>query len=245
MSDAVQRFAAWRKAGLVVMFSLFALVAARSAQLGVSGLIVELAQHEVARWTSSPRPQSMREVTRVADYFTDSLEYAPGNPWALEGLGALDLMRMRLSMVPEEALAYTKDAKTRFSEALRQRPTSPFLWANLALAKLYLDEIDGEFFTAVRHADELGPWEPKTQQVVLFVSLAVWDRLGPGQRRSVAGVVERGGVHNALKVFEIVKSYRRFDLICGLSSYDAVVGAECRKAAAAAGTEVPKSRGRR
>ncbi|MBS0335292.1 MAG: hypothetical protein JSS40_00410 [Proteobacteria bacterium] len=241
MSDPGRRTVAWRRAGLLALAGILVLVAARSAQLGVSGLVVELAQQEVTRWTSSPRRQSMREVSRIADYYADSLAYAPGNPWALEGLGALDLMRMRLSTVPGEALAYTKDAKLRFREALRQRPTSPFLWANLALAKLYLDEMDGEFFAALRHADELGPWEPKTQQAVLFVSLAAWDKLDPGQRRAVAAMVERGGVHNALKVFEIVKSYRRFDLICGVNSYDVVAGAECRRA----GADASKNGGRR
>ena len=86
----------------------------------------------------------MAEISRVANYFSDSLGYAPDNPWALEGLGALDLSRMRASRMPRQALAATRDAHARFRQALLQRPTSPFLWANLALTKLYLDEIDGE-----------------------------------------------------------------------------------------------------
>ena len=214
----------------------------QSARLGVSGLIVELAQIEMDRWPASSRAQPMAEVNRVAGYFSDSLGYAPNNPWALEGLGALDLARIRLSMAPAEALAFAKDAHARFRAALRQRPASPFLWANLALSKMYLDEMDDEFLAALGHANELGPWEPGSQQVVLFAGLAAWDKLDAGQRRALSRVVERGGHRNALKMFEIVKSYRRFDLVCGLTSYDAVAGAECRKAADRARGVIPKLR---
>ena len=235
----------WQKAGAVVLICLLALVAARSVQLGVSGLIVELAQRELDRWTVVRRPQPMAEFNRVASFFEDSLAYSPGNPWALEGVGALDLARMRLSTAPDKALAYAKDARLRFREALRHRPTSPYLWANLALAKLYLDERDAEFFTAIRHADELGPWEPRTQQVVLFVSLAAWEKLDAPQRRAAVLAVERGGVHNALKMFDIVKSYRRFDLVCGVKGYDAVAGAACAKVALPASSKVPINRAQR
>jgi hypothetical protein len=244
-ADIVSPVRGWAKAAVFVAAVALALIAVQSGRMGIAGLFVDLAQSEVDAWASAREPQGLSALNRVAEGYVDSFDYVSDNPWALEGLGAMDLARVRLSRVPEEALAYAKDAQIRFREALRQRPTSPYLWANLALAKLYTDEIDASFFTAIRHADELGPWEPNTQQAVLFLWLAVWDKLDAGSRHSVAQVVERGGVHNALKVFEIVKIYRRFDLVCGLSSYDALVGAECRKAAEAAGAEAPKSRGRR
>jgi len=186
----------------------------------------------------------MSEVNRVAGYFSDSLGYAPDNPWALEGLGTLDLARVRLSKVPAEALTFAKDAHRRFRAALHQRPTSPFLWANLALSKLYLDELDEEFLGSLRRADELGPWEPASQQVVLFAGLAAWGKLDAVQRRALTGVLERGGKRNALKMFEIVKSYRRFDLVCGLKDYDVVGRADCRKAAEPPLTDSPRTRGR-
>jgi hypothetical protein len=230
---------------MILLCALLVLASMQAARLGVSGLIVELARYEVDAWTASGKPQSIAAYTRVAGYYADSLDIVADNPWALEGLGALDLARVRLSRVPQEALGFARDARMRFREALRQRPATPFLWANLALAKLYLDEIDAEFLAAIRHADELGPWEPRSQQVVLFVSLAAWDKLDAAGKRAVVRVLERGGVHNPTKMFEIVKSYQRFDLVCRLSSYDAVAGAECRKAALGPGAEAPKSKGRR
>ena len=224
----------WVRLALAVLFVALAAVTIQSVRVGLSGLVVELAQGETDRWAAMRRGQSPGEVTRVAAYFTDSLAFLPGNPWALEGLGALDLRRMRLSRTPAESVAYARDARLRFREALRQRPTSPFLWANLALSKLYLDEFDAEFFAALRHADELGPWEPSSQQIVLFASLAAWNRLDPGMRQSTARILERGGVRNAAKMFEIVKGYRRFDLVCPLKSYHAQAAGECSRHGGAA-----------
>lgn len=218
----------WRRAWAAVLFLALLLVAAQSAMLGVAGLIVELGQREVDHWSASRKPQGMREINRVARYFTDSLDYAPGNPWAFEALGALDLARMRLSGIPHQALAYAWAARQRFRHALRERPASPFLWANLALSKLYLDEIDAEFLAALRNADALGPWEPRSQQTVVFVGLATWKKLDPEDRRRVLGGLERGAVWNSGKMLEIVKSFGRYDLICPMKGYHGKVDVQCR-----------------
>ena len=126
---------------------------------------------------------------------------------------------------------------------MAQRPTSPFLWANLALTKLYLNEIDGELFAALRHADELGPWEPSSQQTILFVGLAVWQDLGPELQQQLLRTIQRGATHNPERFFEIVKSYRRFDLVCAIDKYRTIAGTACRKAAETAASGEPLSKG--
>ena len=229
-------FATWQRAGLAVAFLLLVVVAVQSGRMGLAGLVIELAHREVDLLPQVPAPRRMKEASRIADWYSDSLAYSPGNPWALEGLGVLDLMRMRWSTEPKGAIDFARSARRHFREALRQRPTSPFLWSNVAMSKLYLDEIDAEFFAALRRADELGPWEPTTQQAILFAGLAAWPRLDAGLRQSLVRVLERGAKRNALKMFEIVKSYRRLDLVCTVTGYDAVAGPECRKAAGAAST---------
>jgi hypothetical protein len=222
------------KAGYAALFILLALIALQCARLGAAGFFVHLAQFEVDRWTDASRQPSVAEMARAANYFSDSLDYASDNPWALEGAGAMDLAKMRASRIPREALAATRDARVRFRQALRQRPSSPFLWTNLALTKLYLDEIDGELMAALRHADELGPWEPTVQQTNLFVGLAVWQELDPRLRQALVRTIERGASRNPQKMFEIVKSYARFDLVCAIKKYELIAGPDCRNAAAAA-----------
>ncbi len=200
----------------------------------MAGLLVQLGQFEIDGWASIPRSPSLAEVKHSAQYLSDSLAYVSDNPWALEGAGALDLAKMRASKVPREALAATKEAHSRFRQALLLRPTSPFLWANLALTKLYLNEIDSELLTALRHADELGPWEPTVQQTAVFVGLAVWQELDPERRQALVRAIERGARRSPQKMFEIVKSYRRFDLVCAIGAYEPVAGPDCRKSAIAA-----------
>jgi hypothetical protein len=216
-------------AGQAALFVVLALIAVQCARLGMAGLYVQTAQGEIDRWTSAARKPDRAEIRHAADHFSESLGYASGSPWALEGLGALDLARMRVSANPREALAVTRSAHVRFRQALLQRPTSPFLWANLALTKLYLNEIDDELLTALRHADELGPWEPGAQQTVLFVGLAVWRELDPGLQQALVRTIERGALHNAQKMFEIIRSYTRFDLVCAIEKYRLIAGPNCAK----------------
>ena len=224
----------------VAIFLYLLLIAFQSARMGVAGLIVEVGQKEIDRWMVLSRPRSSRELSRVAGHFEDSRKYYADNPWALEGLGSMALARMRLSKVPREAVALTKSARLRMREALKLRPTSPFLWANLALSKLYLDEIDEEFFAALRYAIVLGPWEPASQLNVLFVGLAAWDRLDAELRQSIIGVLERGATRNAAKMLQTVKSFRRFDLLCGIKDYYLIAGADCRNALDKAKSVTPR-----
>jgi hypothetical protein len=219
----------WRRAGAVALFVVLALTALQSARLGAARFLASMAQFEFERWTSANSPVGIREIGRVDKYLSDSLQYASANPWALEKIGALELARMRASGIPREALAAARDARMRFREALLQRPTAPFLWANLALSKLYLDEVDEELFAALRHAGELGPWEPTIQQMTVFVGLAVWPQLDPGLRQGLVRTLERGASGNADNMYAIVKRYRRFDLICDISKYNYIGGKDCSK----------------
>lgn len=216
------------------LFVVLALAAAQSAMLGTAHFLAQLAHTELQRWSSAKSPVAFWKVQRVEGYLRNSLRYSDDNPWALEEFAALDLARMRASVIPRQALAEARDARARLRRALRQRPTSPFLWANLALAKLYLDEIDDEFFRALRHADELGPWEPTIQQMTVFAGLAAWGRLDPASRQALAQSVERAGAHNAARMYEIVKKFRRFDLICADTQYNQVARHDCRQPAGAA-----------
>lgn len=236
-------FSRLEKVICAALFLLLALTAVQCVRLGLAGLLVQLAKDETDRWTSASRSPDRSKLRRAGKYFTDSLEYTADNPWSLEGLGALYLTRMRASTNPREALALARDARVRLLQALRLRPTSPFLWANLALTKLYLDEFDDEMRSALRHADELGPWEPTVQQTILFVGLAAWQDLDSSLRQSLARTLERGASRNPRRMFEIVKSYTRFDLVCAIEGYRLIAGSDCRKPAETAAPVLPGEKG--
>ena len=223
----------------VALFILLALTAVQCVRMAMAGLLVQRAQDEANAWTSTSRTPDRTQIRRVDKYFTDSLDYTADNPWSLEGLGALYLTRMRASDNPREALAVTRDARVRFQQALRLRPTSPFLWTNLALTKLYLGEFDDEMKTALRHANELGPWEPTVQQAVVFVGLAIWQDLDSGLQQALMRSIERGASRNPHKMLQIVKSYTRFDLVCAIEDYRRIAGPDCAKPAESAPARRP------
>jgi hypothetical protein len=112
-------------------------------------------------------------------------------------------------------MAAARSAAVDFRLALLQRPVSPFAWANLALAKLYLDEADDELLQALARAQELGPWEPEVQQTVVYVGLATWDRLQPQAQAAIVRTMQRGARRDAAKIAGIAGSFKRLELFCG------------------------------
>ena len=197
---------------------LLAFLAWRAGIEGISNLYVQSAYQEINRWSMPGHKDRGDEFTRVSQYLTESLRYSPHNTWSLEEMGTFQLRRMAVAADPALAVAAARSAYTQFRTTRSERPASPHPWANLALSKLYLDEQDEELFTALRRADELGPWEPAVQQTVILVGLAVWQKLVPEQRASVVRTMERAMLRNALKVTEIAKSFNRLDLLCAINN---------------------------
>ena len=242
LSGSVQRR---DRTGALVLVIVLAAAGVESARLGAAHVFADSGSLDVERLISAPRLPAIQDLSRAAGYFADSLRYAPGNPRALEGLGATDFVKMRAAATPQQAVAAMRDAQMHFRQALQQRPTSPFLWANLALAKLNLDEIDAELFAALRYANELGPWEPAVQQTALFVALAAWHGLDAGLRQAVATMIKRGALRNAQAMFEIVQSFGRYDLVCGVEKYASIAGAKCGHASEFAAPAGSIKKGRR
>lgn len=217
--------AAWAGT-LILVLMCFAWKAGKE---GISNFYVQSADQEINRWATPGQRFRGDEGTRVMQYLTESLHYSPKNAWSLEEMGVFELRRMRAATDPALGMAAVRSANLHFHMALIERPTSPFAWANLTLSKLYLDEQDDELFAALRRADELGPWEPEVQQLVLLVGLAAWDKLDTDQRAAMVRTLERAVQRNALKVTEIVKSFNRFDLLCAINNSKLKIDAACSR----------------
>jgi len=214
-------------AGALIL--LLSLLAFKAGEEGLSNFYAQSAQLEIARWSEPGQRIKGDDGARVMRYLNDSLDYSPNNPWALEVLGALQLREMRAATNPQLAVAAARGANADFRLALRQRPTSPFSWANFALSKLYLGEQDDELIRALGRAEELGPWEPEVQQAVIFVGLAVWNRLNPAQRAAVVGAMERGARRDPGKIAEIAKTFDRIDLFCAIKNTTSQGRGDCNR----------------
>ncbi len=207
-----------RALGAGALIVLFGLLAWKAGKEALSRGYLESAYFELER-SAAPGPLAQQEQwLRAMQYLTDSLRYAPDNAWTLEEMGAHNLRRQRGRSDGKLPMAGISGANVNFHMALLQRPTSPVAWANLALTKHYLGEIDAQLFEALRRADELGPWEFEVQQMVLFISLANWGKLDAAQRTAAVRTLERAMQKNAEKVAKLMQSFNRLDLLCGIKS---------------------------
>ncbi len=202
--------------GAGALILLLLLLAFKAGNEGISNFYAQSAHMELERWSEPGRRLRGDEGASAMRYFDKSLDYAPDNPWSLEELGNLQLSIMRASRDPQTAEAAARGANANFRRALIERPTSPFVWANFALSKLYLGEQDEALLQAIERAEELGPWESEVQQAVIFTGLTVWNRLNPAQQAAVLRAMQHGAQRNPLKIAEIAKTFSRIDLFCGL-----------------------------
>ena len=214
-------------AGALILF--FVCMTWQAGKAGLSDHYVQLADREITRWLTPGNKARGDELARVEQHLSDSLRYWPHNAWALEEMGTNELRRMTAVPDPALAVAAVRSAYDYFRLTLIQRPSSPFAWEKLARSKLYLEELDDEFLAALRHADELGPWEPDVQQAVIFLGLAAWQKLGPAQQAAVIRTLERATLRNAPKVTEIVKSFNRLDLLCAINNSKLKIEEACNR----------------
>ena len=193
----------------LLIFTLLAWLAGRELMADIT---LSIAYQEAA---SGDRRSPAEKWSQAGQYFTTSLRFSPRNPYTLEAFGAHEITGMRsghdVSRSPNDIL---KSAIDRLHAALRERPTSPNAWANLALAKLFLAEFDEELFRAIRHADELAPWEFEIQRAVLIASLGAWMKLDASQQAATSQTVARAAQRDLPALGRLLRTFQRLDLLC-------------------------------
>ena len=225
----LRRFVA---AALILLVTAHVLLAARE---GLSNLFAYMAYIELTP-AASVTPATTATAARSARALQNletSLRHSPRNAWALEMLGEEQLRQARHYAQSSDILGAfnartaARSANSRLHQALLERPTAPSIWANLALSKLQLGEIDAELFQILRWADELGPWEPDVQNIVIEASLVSWAWLEPDQREAVVRTMLRGAQRNPGNIARIAKNYNRLDLLCAINLREAVSRSGC------------------
>jgi hypothetical protein len=103
----------------------------------------------------------------------------PGNPWIEFELAHLLLSRPRLplQLIDPAMTARQFEARDRYRHVVMLRPTWELAWANLAVSKVVLGEVDREFFAAMELALRHGPWNQDVQMNIIRTGLSVWPLL--------------------------------------------------------------------
>jgi hypothetical protein len=105
-------------------------------------------------------------------------------------------------------------ARALFANAARSRPVSPYTWANFVHASYELGQTGEDFEAALRHAAELGPWEPEVQNTLVSYGLAVREEVTPQTRAAIDQVVANAMRRNPLETLQIAYRRGRLDIAC-------------------------------
>lgn len=163
-----------------------------------------------------------------------ALEHDPDNPNIHEYL-ALAIEGRFAEFAPEskEAMPSRREAYAHYKKAISLRPTGPFAWVNLALVKYRLGETDDEFYHALHKADELGPWEPGVQRIIVDIGLHYWNSLSRNEKKFVLNIIEKSLRHTAhqhsIDVLDLSKRYGSLELVCLIHEDIEYVNQYCKK----------------
>ncbi len=171
------------------------------------------------KWRSGDLTLNGDDWDKLRADLSYALEHDSDNPDIHEYL-ALAIEGRFADIAPEnkEAMPSRREAYTHYKKAISLRPTWPYAWVNLALVKYRLGETDDEFYHALHKADELGPWEPAVQRVIVDIGLHYWNSLSSDERKFVLNIIEKSLKHTARKhsidVLDLTKRRGKLDLVC-------------------------------
>ena len=171
------------------------------------------------KWRSENIALNGDDWDKLSADLSFALELDSDNPNIHEYL-ALAIEGRYANIAPKniEAMPSRREAYAHYKKSISLRPTWPYAWVNLALVKYRLGETDDEFYHALHKADELGPWEPGVQRVIVDVGLHYWKSLSRNERKFVLNIIEKSLRHtdrqHSFNVLDLSKRYGALELVC-------------------------------
>ena len=167
------------------------------------------------RWKRKEAQLEQQDWDRMRRQMDRALKLAPSNPDIMHACGsALEGRYIRNAPGDRIAQPARRQAADYYRAAISRRPTWPFTWADLALVKYRLDELDDEFYHALYQSTAVGPWEPGVQRVVAYIGLKLWDRLTGTDREFIRKTILRSLEHaNTEHVSGMLEMLEEFDFL--------------------------------
>lgn len=107
-------------------------------------------------------------------------------------IGRLNEWRaMGLPVWTREARQYRSRAIEYFRLALTMRPSSSFMWAQLAYSKVLNQEVDKETFDSMDKAIVFGPWEEVARLKMIGIGIALWSALPAQLKEQLNKIIVR------------------------------------------------------
>jgi hypothetical protein len=187
---------------LVFVAGLFGLVIAGAASLW---FVLQAAWADASSLRARNTVISWREGTgskvtderwqRTLSELQEALETTPGNAQLHDDVAYLYASRSEsMGMLPLDTPEYQQQqdlmdqAIRHYRTACALRPTFPYTWVNLALAKHSRGNHDAEFLAAYDRAMHYGHTEADLHKVLAQLTYSQWSRLGPQRQQTFANV---------------------------------------------------------
>ena len=177
------------------------------------------ARYRFARWEAGKVKPQPEDVAAAIAGLRAALAYEPGNPNLHSDLGRIEYWRVRAgSLADADSRAARQAAQDGFRQAALLRSTSGHTWANIALTRFMLGQVDIEFTHALEQTLRWAPWQPQLQLSAIQLGLATWQVLTPSTQQLLAEAIRRQAewkmVDQKPALIRLLLSYGRLELGC-------------------------------
>ena len=194
----------------------------------VGGFNEYLLSKHLTYWNEQEDDPTVADVVKMERFYQTAIDNMPHDPALLQLGGHLSEWQAYIAE-DDHKEQYFSEALVRYRLSIKERPTWPYTWFDLAKAKIRASEVDDEFKSALRTTMRLGPNERKLQIGILQLGLLTWIELDEQTQGIVMGVVNVVMQREPKKLYLAVEKYNRVELLCSLVSGDVWLDLECSK----------------
>ena len=194
----------------VLLLTLAALSLRYAGSAALSDASVLQAQWLVSEWRAERGPAFNPELwLQTRDSLNRAAATTPDNAHLFDDLGFMYASRAQGMGEPEPnsaAWAYKQTLLVQsiasYRAATRLRPTFPYSWVYLALAKHHMDEQDEEFWLAFDKALRFGRNEAGVQPALAEMAFTHWRALGESRQQLIDEMVATAQTAQRLRLME-------------------------------------------
>ncbi len=187
----------------------------------MADLIAYRAEYAIEQWQQQKISPPEAELDQSLADIDSAISWQPENPELLDVKSQLMLYRAYGSFADSERFKASVFSVLELSRlSVQQRPRWPYSWANLALAKAYLNQNDPEYAAAMANAARFGPWEPSVQSTLTEAGMVQWGGLDKSLRKTVVDNIYRGLLRNSVAIKAVVDRHRKRFLVCAYLPVD-------------------------
>jgi len=176
-------------------------------RVGCAETLAYRAASEIDSWAASRSQPGIDTWLWVRADLQRAAAMSANDPGIQELLGVLHARRAGRQEFVEVALEH-------FSKAASLRPSSPYTWANIAVARYELGKTDSRLEEIIAGAARLGPQEPEVHRTVTDLGLALWDEIAPKTRVVVERMIGAGMRRNPMEILQISERRGRLEPAC-------------------------------